>query len=47
MSQLEILVLHVHNELDIDISDDIWADIKKYWYLLKLFIYNCLCYTYL
>ncbi|XP_026805463.1 F-box only protein 33 [Rhopalosiphum maidis] len=43
MSQLEILVLHVHNELDIDISDDIWADIKKYCpkLELRLTIINC------
>jgi len=31
MPQLQILVLHVHKELDTEISDDIWADLKNHW----------------
>ncbi|XP_025419721.1 F-box only protein 33 isoform X2 [Sipha flava] len=43
MTLLEILVLHVHKELDIEISDDIWADVKKYCpkLELRLTIINC------
>lgn len=31
MPQLEILVLHINEDLGIKITDDIWVDLKKYW----------------
>ncbi|VVC32840.1 F-box domain,Leucine-rich repeat domain, L domain-like [Cinara cedri] len=43
MSNLEILVLHVHKDLGVEISDDVWANLKKFCpkLELRLTIINC------